>query len=572
MSSTLNLQEITNIINHPVCEPLGVHDVLSSFNEVSGKFPENRAIFDSGRSYTYRELSQDVEKLSFVLRNAGIKEGDVVAVIIDRHYHYFVSILATLNCAAAFLPVDPAFPEERIAFFCQDAAVSCILSDVRQTDLVDTLKVLNVPECLKSKSPANAQSTPCHPESPAYIIYTSGSTGKPKGVKISRKALANFVSGIRGLYQISEEDRILQFSNLSFDACMEEIFGAFCSGASLYLRTSEMLLAEELIGFSVQHQITIWDLPTAFWRQVIGSEEYQVSQLPQALRIVIIGGEAVSVNDVATWNLKKADHKLFNTYGPTETTVVALAYEIKAGYTPEKLVPIGRPLPGYRIYITDPDRNLVPQGTTGELLITGDSVALGYVNRELEQDRAFIWFNTPDNGLQWCYCTGDLVRADEEGLVLYQGRVDRQFKIRGFKVELSEIETVLSTYDGIRENTVIVREDHSSEKKLVAYLVKDHKMEIDLADLRQFIKQKLPEFMHPSAFVLLDKFPLTPNGKLDTRALPAPDQYNGLNAEVYVAPKSNTEIKLALTWSEILNIEKVGVQDNFFDLGGNSLV
>lgn len=572
MNSNTNFNKILNSINIAVCEPVDIGDIHGRFLEIASTYSDKTAIFDSGISYSYSRLFQDMAIVSNSLIEAGIKEGDVVAVIIDRNYNYFVSILAVLNCGAAFLPVDPSSPLERIEFFCSDASVSLILSDVDRTDFNKSVELLNVAECLKNKIYTSNPTLTYNPDLAAYLIYTSGSTGQPKGVKISRKALVNFISGAISLYQISPEDRILQFSNLAFDASIEEIFCSFCTGASLYLRSSEMLLSDELINFSLLHQITVWDLPTAFWRHIIHTVSYQNNPLPDHLRLVIIGGEAVTKNDVFAWNKTTVSHRLFNTYGPTETTVVALAYEIIAGYSPEGLVPIGRPLPGYKLFITDENQKPVPPGTSGELLISGDSVAIGYLNRKTEEERAFIWIETEEGKLQRCYRTGDMVTANEDGIVFYQGRVDRQVKIRGYRIELGEIESTLSSYEGIQDTVVILREDRPGDKRLVAYLLRKSEDVPNAEELLLFSKRKLPEYMVPSSFVFLKKFPLSKNGKIDTKAFPAPVSKIGLSEENYSVIQTKTENDLVLIWKEILNIDNVCVKDNFFELGGHSLL
>lgn len=572
MNSNTNFNKITYTINNAICAPVDIGDILGRFIDIASAYPDKTAIFDSGISYSYSRLFQDMAIVSSSLIEAGIKEGDVVAVIIDRNYNYFVSILAVLNCGAAFLPVDPSSPLERIEFFCSDASVSLIMTDVDRTDFKKSIELFNVVECLKNKIYTSNPTLIYNPELVAYLIYTSGSTGQPKGVKISRKALVNFISGAISLYQISSEDRVLQFSNLAFDASIEEIFCSFCSGATLYLRTSEMLLSDELINFSILHQITVWDLPTAFWRHIIHSVPYQSNPLQDHLRLVIIGGEAVTKNDVLTWNHTTVSHRLFNTYGPTETTVVALAYEIIAGYSPEGLVPIGQPLPGYKIFITDTNQKPVPPGTSGELLISGDSVAIGYLNRKTEEERAFIWIETEEGKLQRCYRTGDMVIADEDGLVYYQGRIDRQVKIRGYRIELGEIESTLSSYDGIQDTVVTLREDRPGDKRLVAYLIRKTENEPNAEELLDYLKRKLPEYMVPSSFIFLKKFPLNKNGKIDTKALPAPVSKKELSEERYSVIRTKTENDLVLIWKEILNIDFVGNEDNFFELGGHSLL
>ena len=572
MITNSKIHQLTNIINNPICEPVEIGDIISCFANISQKHPENVAIFDDGKSYTYFQFAKDVDRLQSHLQQRGISEGGIVAVAIGRNYHFFVAILAVLKSGAAFLPIDPTLPEERKLFYCKDANAALILVDTDVPSICKDIRTLSVKDCLNSAANSDDMRSTYTRDSLAYVIYTSGSTGIPKGVKISRKALTNFISGAIGLYQINENDRVLQFSNLTFDASIEEIFCAFCTGASLYLRTSEMLLANELIDFSHLHQITVWDLPTAFWRQIIQSDMYQEFPLPDSLRLVVIGGEAVKANDVIIWNKKKVKHRLFNTYGPTETTVVALAFEIKSDYDPAISVPIGQPLPGYKIYITDPDRNIVDQGIAGELLISGDSVADGYLNREHEENKAFILFNTPDSGLQRCYCTGDLVIAGADGLILYAGRADRQVKIRGYRIEPDEIESVISSYNGAEENVVIVREDSPEDKRLIAYIAVKNESRPDASDLRLFLKSKLPAYMMPSAFVFIDKFPLTPNGKINLKALPAPDKSNGQTFRSHIEPRNSIEKELASIWTELLKIEKIGVDDNFFELGGHSLV
>lgn len=571
MISAIRSQEMINKINHTISEPVEIADVINCFSVVSEKFAENTAIFDAGKNYTYNTLSHDVEKLSASMAELGIKEGDIVAVVIGRNYNYFVSILATLQCGAAFLPIEPTAPTERISFFCTDALVTLILVDNDESNYSDKISVLNVPEIFKSESAENFQNIFYNPDSIAYIIYTSGSTGIPKGVKISRKALANFISGAIGLYQLTSNDRVLQFSNLAFDASIEEIFGSFCSGATLYLRTTEMLLASELLNFSHLHQISVWDLPTAFWRQIIQSDIYLSSTLPESLRIVIIGGEAVSTNDVALWNEKEVNYRLYNTYGPTETTVVALAFEIKAGYIPEKTVPIGQPLPGYRLYITNPDRIIAYPGITGELLVTGDSVALGYLNREKEQNKAFIWFDTPDRGLQRCYCTGDLVVADMDGLVYYQGRVDGQVKIRGYRVEPGEIEQQICLMDGIETCTVVVSKSSSGDKSLYAFY-KTNVIQLSAQTIKEELKKKLPSYMIPEFILQVGVIPLTKNGKIDKENLIRLAKEAMLKGtKENIKPTNATEEFLLSLWKEVLSIESMGIDDDFFDLGGHSL-
>lgn len=561
---------IAKSIHQPVCQPVPVQDVTDSFNAVSTLFPENTALFDSGKTYSYSTFAQDIENLSVRMIRKGIQAGQIVAVAIDRNYTYFVAIMATLRCGACFLPIDPSMPAERKQFYCTDSGAALILVDETNQPFVENIPVLQVSETGSAES-ADLPTSGYDPDSVAYIIYTSGSTGIPKGVKISRKALANFISGALGLYHINSNDRVLQFSSLAFDASIEEIFGSFCTGAALYLRTAEMLLADEMLSFSQQHRISVWDLPTAYWRQVIQSDAYLNQALPESLRLVIIGGEAVSTTDLILWNKKNANHRLINSYGPTETTVVALAYEILPGYKPETTVPIGQPLPGYRLYITDQNRQIVPQGIAGELLVAGDSLALGYLNREPEQEKAFIGFDTPDQGLQRCYCTGDLVTIGTDGLIYYQGRVDAQVKIRGFRVEPGEIEQQISAMDGVESCLVAVAANASGEKSLFAFFI-DRENETNAQIIKEELRKKLPAYMVPEMILKVDEIPLTSNGKADKKRLinlakETQAQSTGERAK----PTNETEAFVLGLWKKILGIESMGIDDDFFDLGGHSL-
>ena len=562
--------EITKSVNREICEPIIVTDVLKQFIDISAKYSDQTAIFDSGKNYSYNTFEKDIENLSTKMMSLGILPDQVVAVTIDRNYNYFVSIMAILRCGASFLPIDPTMPSERKLFFCTDSGTSLILTDRIISDLNENIPVLNVSE-IGNSDQYNIPKIVYNPDSVAYIIYTSGSTGIPKGVKISRKALANFISGALGLYKITEKDHVLQFSNLAFDASIEEIFTSFCSGAAIYLRNAEMLMADELLSFTQKHQISVWDLPTAFWRQVIQSDVYINNKLPDCLRLVIIGGEAVAVNDVTLWNKKETHHRLFNTYGPTETTVVALAFEIKAGYKPETTVPIGQPLPGYKLYITDANRHIVPEGIAGELLVAGESLALGYLNREHEQNKAFIWFETPDKGLQRCYCTGDLVTANKNGIIFYQGRVDAQVKIRGFRVEPGEIEQQICSIIGVETCVVAVFANASGEKSLYAFYTEKN-AETNAQAIKDELKKKLPGYMVPEMILKVDEIPLTSNGKVDKKSLiSTAKEKKILSTNEIVNPTNETEEFVLSLWKKILKVEAMGIDDDFFDLGGHSL-
>ncbi len=562
--------EITRSVNREICEPVRIEDVINQFKKVSVQFSDHTVLFDSGKSYLYKTFAGDIDNLAAKMIWTGLEQDQTVAVFIGRNYNYFVSIMAILRCGASFLPIDLTMPLERKQFLCTDAGVSMILVDEDVHDPIENIPVLNVSQ-VENLNSQNLPEIKYNQDGVAYIIYTSGSTGIPKGVKISRRALANFISGALGIYQITPSDRVLQFSSLAFDASMEEIFTSFCTGAAIYLRTAEMLMADELLKFSHQHQISVWDLPTAFWRQVIQSDVYLNEPLPAGLRLVIIGGEAVSVTDVALWNKRDPGHRLLNTYGPTETTVVALAFEIKPGYKPDTSVPIGQPLPGYKIYLTDANRRLVPEGIAGELLVAGDSLALGYLNREPEQKKAFIEFETPDSGIQRCYCTGDLVTFGHDGLIYYQGRVDSQVKIRGFRVEPGEVEQQIGALNGVETCVVAVSENTSGEKSLYAFYTEKN-AGIDALVIKEELKKKIPAYMIPEIILKVDEIPLTGNGKVDKKSLlNTAKEKQTRSGKQKAMPANETEEFLLGLWKKVLSAESIGIDDDFFDLGGHSL-
>jgi len=567
LSNEKSLDIIKNI-NQCNSKFANLEDVYLQFMTVSETMGYKTAIVDNDKNYLYSTFSQDIQNLSANITAMGIVSGQAVGVLIGRNYNYFKSIMAILHCGAHFVSIDPSLPLERKKFMCADAEVALLLIDTDATDIDETLPSLNVNETKK-----NIYKPKCNynADSVAYIIYTSGSTGIPKGVKISRKSLASFISGAIELYPISSKDRVLQFSNLSFDASIEEIFCSFCTGASLFLRTEELLIADELLHFSTKNEITVWDLPTAFWRQVIQSESYKNQPLPPNLQLIIIGGEAITNTDVSIWKNKSHTHRLFNTYGPTETTVVALAYEILRDYTPKTTVPIGRPLVNYHIYITNSMRQLVPEGVKGELLIAGDCLALGYQHREVDENNAFIWIDTPDKGLQRCYCTGDLVLTDQDGLIYYQGRVDSQVKIRGYRIEPSEIEQQICLIEGIETCVVVVAENAINEKSIYAFYITKGLI-ISEQSVKNEIKKVLPAYMIPEIILNVKNIPLTNNGKVDKKQL-----MNAANERLLEAitekskPTNETEEYILQLWKKILMVDSLGIDDDFFDFGGHSL-
>ena len=509
------------------------------FEEQVEKTPDAIAVKFEDQQLTYSELNARANQLAHHL---DVKPDTLVGLSVERSLEMIVGMLGILKAGAAYVPLDPNYPEERLNFILEDSGIEIIL-DKEALEQIDEQNIEN-------------PSTDVKPNNLAYVIYTSGSTGKPKGVLIEHKSLVNHTQSARNEFELNEDDRVLQFASMSFDAAAEEIYPCLITGATLVLRTNEML---DSISIFLQKckswGLTLIDLPTAYWHEVTSQLNNENRKFPSSVRLVIIGGEQALKEQLVKWQkYVNPTVKLFNTYGPTEATIVATRY--LATNTLDELL-IGKPIDNLQNYILDNNQHFVPIGVAGELHIGGVGLARGYLNRpELTAEKFVSIFN------QRLYKTGDLVRYLPDGNIEFLGRIDNQVKIRGFRIELGEIESVIMKH--VSEAAVIVREDQPGNKRLVAYTVGSTE------GLRDAVKAELPHYMVPSAFVSLEKMPLTPNGKIDRRALPVPDQTE-FEAK-FVAPRNSVEEKIAKIWKEILVLKQVGIHDNFFELGGHSLL
>ena len=396
------------------------------------------------------------------------------------------------------------------------------------------------------------------------MIYTSGSTGQPKGAMVEHSALSNFNHAAVKTYSISKEDSVLQFASLNFDAAVEEIYPILTQGGCLILRDKGMLDTDQTFLQTCQHKVvTILDLPTAYWQQLIANPNNQ-KYWPPSVRLVIIGGEAASIQHVKHWQQTFAKNvQLFNTYGPTEATVVASSYRLIESASQ---FPIGEPIPNTRIYILDSYHNPTPLCVPGELCIAGRGLARGYLNRpDLTQEK-FIEVELFGQ-TERIYKTGDLARYLPDGNLEYLGRIDHQVKLRGFRIELSEIEVALSQHEAVQE-TVVVLSNQDDNPRLVAYVTLTLQIDEVSGVLRTWLKTSLHEYMLPASFIVLDKLPLTPNGKIDRKALPTPEAAN----KHYYVPRDMVELQLAQIWENVLEVYPIGISDNFFELGGHSLL
>ncbi|QLE51262.1 amino acid adenylation domain-containing protein [Nostoc sp. C057] len=546
-----------------------IHDLFAAQVEL---MPDAVAIQQEGQQLTYRELSDRANQLAHHLQSLGVKPETLVGICVERSPEMIIALLGILKAGGAYIPLDPAYPEERLADILEDTQLSILLTQERFQGKVPNYAGKTI--CLDRDWKIIAQHSTANPitkvqlHNLAYIIYTSGSTGKPKGVMIEQRSLINFVITATHEYGINAGDNILQFASICFDTSIEEILPCLLVGATLVLRTEQMLhSSDEFWRCCREWQLTVLDLPTAYWHQLVAELTPEDSRIPESIRIVIIGGEEVQLEKVKRWHSSVAHFwhppQLLNSYGPTEATVIATLDRL----TPSaSSVSIGRPISNVQVYVLDKYLQPVPIGVPGELHIGGAGLARGYWQRTELTAEKFI----QNAKLDRLYKTGDLARFRADGNLEYLGRVDDQVKIRGFRIELGEIETVLRQHPQVFQTVVIAREDIPGQKRLVAYVV-PHEPQPTTDELRQFLKAKLPNYMVPSAFVQLKALPMTPNRKIDYRSLPAPDLSRGAE-DNFVAPQTPTEERLAAIWSEILRLKQVGIHDNFFELGGDSIL
>ncbi len=521
-------------------------------------------------SLTYQQLNCRANQLAHYLRSVGVREDILVGLCVERSLEMVVGLFGILKAGGAYVPLDPEYPQDRLSLMIEDAQLSILLT---QQHLVERLPQHEAQlVCLDTDWQSISQSSDAglvngaSSENLAYVIYTSGSTGQPKGVMLNHHSLVNFTQSAIVKYDISDSDRILQFASISFDVAAVEIYPFLSCGATVVLRNKETLSSvQTLIQKCRDWDLTVLNLPTAYWHQLTFELVNANLLLPDSIRLVVIGGEHLLEQRFRMWLTHIGNYpQLINAYGPTEATVEVTICKL------QDKIAIGRPTNNTQIYILDPYLQPVPIGVPGELHIGGACLARGYLNRPgLTQDK-FIPNPFAPAGGNRLYKTGDKARYLPDGNIEYLGRIDNQLKIRGFRIELGEIETALSQYPHVQACCIIAREDIPGENRLVAYVVPQKKVTLTTGELRQFLANKLPGYMIPNAFVILESLPLTPNDKVDYRALPAPDLQS--STDQYVAPRTPTEEMLAQIWAQLLKLEQVGIHDNFFELGGHSLL
>jgi amino acid adenylation domain-containing protein len=548
-----------------------VHEL---FERQAAKTAGMTAVLYEGKTLSYRELNERANQLAHYLRKRGAGPEILVAVCLNRTPELVIALLGIWKAGAAYVPLDPAYPQERLSYMMKDSAAKFLLTSgelKRQIPSADDQAILLDLDWsqIAKESSGNPQPVAA-PSNLAYVMYTSGSTGEPIGAMILHRGLVNYLWWAIGAYRVEAGRSVPVHSSISFDLTVTSMYPALLAGGKIEL-LSEDVGAQTLIAALKKDEnrslVKITPAHLELLSQQLSSEE-----AAKVTKTLVIGGEALLAENLVLWREFAPATRLINEYGPTETAVGCCIHEVRPVDPKTGPVAIGRPIANTQLYILDGNLQPVPAGVKGDLYIGGDGVARGYLNRRDLTEKKFI----PDpfsgkNGARLYKC-GDLARYRKDGILEYLGRADDQVKVRGYRIELGEIEAALAAYAGVQTCTVLAIENAPGNKQLVAYAVLRGNEPLSAEDLKDFLKQSLPEHMVPAQFVFLDSFPLTQNGKIDRKSLPAPTHGDISAAHEFIAPRTETEQKVAAMWVELLKVERIGVHDDFFDLGGHSLM
>ncbi|UOY05743.1 amino acid adenylation domain-containing protein [Muricauda sp. SCSIO 64092] len=552
-------------------------NLIDLFEEQVQNSPQAIAVEFDENQMSYQELNRRANQLAHYLIKKGVSSNDLVGVCVERSFELIIGILGILKSGAAYVPIDPEYPQDRISYIVKDTSAKVILCDGKSRRLLmdsstgaDLLNLENQYVEIEKESGTNP-SLPIQNTNLIYSIYTSGSTGIPKGSLVQHKGLTNLVNWYVQEFEFSENSHFLLSSSINFDLTQKNVFAPIISGGRLCISSFAYNDFDQLIDVVEKFEITnINCTPSVFYGFVDHREEEEMKKL-SSLEYVVLGGEPISFSNLQEWYTNPFNKaKVVNSYGPTECSDVVSYFIIDYDADKEmRSIPIGKPIYNTELYILDSDHMQLPMGVQGELFIGGECVGSGYLNRPDLTASKFV--PNPFSGVEGdlMYRTGDLARWLPDGNIEFIGRADHQVKIRGYRIELGEIESVLSQEDQISSSCVLVHTDENGSKRLVGYVVADG--DLDRTELQKSLKQQLPDYMVPTIWVELDGMPLTANGKIDRASLPLPDQ-SSLSTRAYVGPRTETEESLAAIWQELLGVDRIGVLDNFFELGGHSLL
>ncbi|MCL6753065.1 amino acid adenylation domain-containing protein [Nostoc sp. CCCryo 231-06] len=556
------------------------HQLLEEWNDTQVEYPQQLCIHElfeaqvqktpdavtvvfEDEQLTYRELNIRANQLAHYLQQLGVKPEVLVGIYVERSLYMIIGLLAILKAGGAYVPLDPRYPQERLAFILEDVQLAVLLTQGSLAEAMPQHKAQVVSldtdwHLIEQQTQENLFSQ-LTPDNLAYTIYTSGSTGKPKGVQIPHIALSNFLLAMKQSPGVTKKDTLLAVTTYSFDIAVLELFLPIIVGGRLVIISRQVALdGTQLSATLTDSKATVMQATPATWQLLLAAGWGGNHQLK-----ILCGGEALSAH--LANQLRQQCHSLWNMYGPTETTIWSAASLVKT--LNSNTVPISYPIANTQLYILDQYNQLVPVGTIGELCIAGEGLARGYFHRPDLTAEKFIPNPFSDKSAR-LYKTGDKARYLPNGEIEYLGRIDNQVKLRGFRIELGEIEVVITQHSGVQATVVVLVDGQS----LVAYVVPQKEQILAITELRSFLESKLPTYMMPAAFVILEALPLTPNGKVDRKALPAPDTARPQLEAIYQPPQTEVEQAIADIWKKILNVENVGIYDNFFEMGGHSLL
>jgi amino acid adenylation domain-containing protein len=548
------------------------------FEQQVDERPEAPALIYGEQQISYRALEERSNQLAHYLRTEGVGPDTLVAVCLERSIEMVVTLLGVLKAGRAYLPLDASYPVERLRYMLEDSGAKLLVTTTKFAELFGettrTLYVEGLAELLESHSRARVTSEVA-PGHLAYVIYTSGSTGQPKGVMITHRGLVNYLHWARRTYVLSGErknDRgpgSALHSSIGFDLSITSLWVPLMAGESVVLVAEELGLEGLLRSLREQGPFSLVKLTPS--HLAVLNEQLRGEELRRSTRVVVIGGEALANERVRVWREQAPETRLINEYGPTETVVGCCVYEVNHETSWEGDVAIGRPIANTQLYVLDGRMQPVAVGVVGELYIGGEGLARGYLRRPELTAQKFVPHPFAENEGARLYRTGDLARYRSDGELEFLGRLDEQVKVRGYRIELGEIESVLRECEGVKEAVVVV-EDADAEKRLIGYVVAETGVDLRVEQMRAQLREQLPEYMVPAVFMELEALPLTVNGKVDRRALPALGIAKHERTTAFTAPRNTLEIALAKVWEELLGVSPIGITDNFFDLGGSSIL